>query len=82
MTPIRYPNTCRAAKVMPGQVGQRLYGFVNFMDNANAEFAMMAMNGRGSSYNALRLCILLYITNRRLSDGVLLSVVVVLKPRL
>jgi len=35
----------RGVKVMPGVAGQRLYGFVNFMDNANAEFAMMALNG-------------------------------------
>lgn len=35
----------RGVKVMPGLAGQRLYGFVNFMDQANAEFAMMAMNG-------------------------------------
>jgi len=35
----------RGVKVMPGVAGQRLYGFVNFMDSANAEFAMMALNG-------------------------------------
>lgn len=35
----------RGVRVMPGQPGQRLYGFINFMENANAEFAMMAMNG-------------------------------------
>jgi len=35
----------RGVRVMPSQEGSRRYGFVTFMDGANAEFAMMAMNG-------------------------------------
>lgn len=35
----------RGVRVMPTQPGNRSYGFVNFMESANAEFAMMAMNG-------------------------------------
>lgn len=35
----------RGVKVMPGSPGQRTFGFCNFMEAANAEFAMMAMNG-------------------------------------
>jgi len=35
----------RGAKVMPGDGGQRRYGFINFLDSASAEFAVMAMDG-------------------------------------
>merc|ERR1712023_515088 len=33
----------RGVKVMPVLAGQRLYGFVNFMDEVNAEYAVAAM---------------------------------------
>jgi len=35
----------RGVRIMPGTPGRRLYGFVNFIEETNAEFAMMAMNG-------------------------------------
>jgi RNA recognition motif-containing protein len=35
----------RGVRVMPGTPGARCYGFVNFLDQTAAEFAVMAMNG-------------------------------------
>lgn len=35
----------KGVRIMPTQPGARAYAFINFMEQANAEFAMMAMNG-------------------------------------